>query len=68
MTTTLPMTTLAAVACTRPQAGPPGRCSALCWRPFSPGVPPLLLVGCGGEAVVWQFVLAFNSWQVRAEL
>lgn len=46
------------------QAGLPGYCRGLCWRPFSPGMPPMLCVGVGQQVCVWQYVLALNTWQV----
>ncbi|PNG99259.1 hypothetical protein TSOC_014969, partial [Tetrabaena socialis] len=49
-------------------AGPPGLCRGLCWRPFTPGVPPMLCVGGGPQALVWQFVLALNTWQPVATM
>ncbi|KAG2487956.1 hypothetical protein HYH03_013535 [Edaphochlamys debaryana] len=48
------------------RAGPAGECRGLCWRPFTPGVPPMLCVGGGLQALVWQFVMALNSWQLVA--
>ncbi len=53
---TLPLSTL--------QAGLPGYCRGLCWRPFTPGMPPMLCVGVGQQVCVWQYVLALNTWQV----
>ncbi|GFR40530.1 hypothetical protein Agub_g1100, partial [Astrephomene gubernaculifera] len=50
------------------RAGPRGVCRGLCWRPFTPGVPPMLCVGSGAQALVWQFVLALNSWQMVARV
>ncbi|KXZ56904.1 hypothetical protein GPECTOR_1g815 [Gonium pectorale] len=50
------------------KAGPSGVCRGMCWRPFSPGVPPMLCMGAGPRALVWQYVLALNSWQVVARV
>ncbi|GLC39715.1 hypothetical protein PLESTM_000932000 [Pleodorina starrii] len=50
------------------RVGPRGQCRGLCWRPFSPGVPPMLCVGGGPHALVWQYVLALNSWQIVARV
>ncbi|PNW85552.1 hypothetical protein CHLRE_03g192000v5 [Chlamydomonas reinhardtii] len=50
------------------KAGPSGVCQGLSWRPFSAGVPPMLCAGAGPQALVWQYVLALNSWQVVARL
>ncbi|EFJ41721.1 hypothetical protein VOLCADRAFT_110056 [Volvox carteri f. nagariensis] len=50
------------------RAGPRDHCGGLCWRPFSPGVPPMLCVGSGPHVLVWQYVLAMHSWQIVARI
>lgn len=36
---------------------------SLAWRPFSPSVPPMLVVGSGEEAHVWQYAMQLMTWK-----
>eukprot|EP00955_Chlamydomonas_euryale_P116242 366406-Chlamydomonas_euryale.AAC.5 len=47
------------------QAGP--QCSSLSWRPFSPGVAPLIAVASGRQVDVWQYLQSIMAWQVGME-
>jgi hypothetical protein len=42
--------------------------TSLCWRPFSPGVAPLLAVAHGARVEVWQYMQGVMSWARAASL